>query len=527
LKKENSYLAFMLVGVGLVYFSLFPVCYNYDGTVFAQFLRYALLRHDVLAVTQLHHLFYFPLAYGSYRGLEALTGYHVLEYFHLQLLSLFFALGSFWLVHRMLKRLVADPVVRLLGVLWVAGLFQFWLMGVESEVHMAAFFFATACVHRLGFAGERRLDPLLAGACAALAAGFHLAQGLLVLVGLVWLCWKRKGWRLVLSFLLGFGLILVPAFLLVAWRQGLPILQWLHAIVSPSASLGGTEAIPWSSPSLAALKTSLEASAASLVTAPTPGWAELAWLVLGFLVVLALRGSRRSGPPWLTGLLALWLTPFFVFFTLNNTGVGEFKLPVIVPLVLAALAGVAALRRGLARAVALTGAAGLLLVNGFVGIAPLTRWQNNLDWQRAQAIEAATPPGSVVVISGSFRGYGMGKIYIPYFSLRKAIILDWRIRDRSLEPARAEIARELAAGHPVFFHSDTAEGSPAMAEVRAKHGLSAAEVLHFLAEWSLGPLIPLPGGHALRQVRQGGLAGFRNAPTAGQRAGVASSRSMS
>jgi hypothetical protein len=112
--------ALVFAGIPLLYFSFLPVSYSFDGTVFSQMLRFALLKRDWLDMVQIHHLLYFPLNYLVYRALAALFHYRVLEFFHLQMFSLFFGAATLLLVERILKKLGQALELRVISVSLVA-----------------------------------------------------------------------------------------------------------------------------------------------------------------------------------------------------------------------------------------------------------------------------------------------------------------------------------------------------------------------------------------------------------------------
>ncbi|HEX7503196.1 MAG TPA: hypothetical protein VF451_07220, partial [Acidobacteriota bacterium] len=168
--------ALVFAGIPLLYFSFLPVSYSFDGTVFSQMLRFALLKRDWLAMVQLHHLAYFPLNYLVYRVLASLFHYRVLEFFHLQMFSLFFGAATLLMVERTLKKLGQALVLRVIGVSLVAFSYAFWQFAVDAEVHLPGVFFTLAGMYLLVFL---RPEPApLAGAafCFAAAAGFHLTN---------------------------------------------------------------------------------------------------------------------------------------------------------------------------------------------------------------------------------------------------------------------------------------------------------------------------------------------------------------
>jgi len=92
--------------VGLVYFYYLPTHYDFDGTVFSQTLRFALIKGDLAQIIQPHHPLYFPLNYFIYKSLKTAVGYNVLEYFHLQLFSLFFGLLTLMFFYKILKKAI-------------------------------------------------------------------------------------------------------------------------------------------------------------------------------------------------------------------------------------------------------------------------------------------------------------------------------------------------------------------------------------------------------------------------------------
>ncbi len=187
--------ALVFLGIPLLYFSFLPVSYSFDGTVFSHMLRNALLKNDWLGVVQIHHLLYFPLNYLSYRLLETLFHYQVLEFFHLQLFSMFFGVATLVLIERLLKKLGLDLLLRLAGVAMVAFSYAFWLFAVDAEVHIPGLFFTMAGMYLLLFRQER--FPPLAGAafCFAMAAGFHLTNVLIVVTVFLYLLARRAPWR--------------------------------------------------------------------------------------------------------------------------------------------------------------------------------------------------------------------------------------------------------------------------------------------------------------------------------------------
>jgi len=500
-RREKAWLALLIVAFGLLCLSHLPVSYMFDGTVFAHYLRFALVRGDLGAVLQPQHLLYHPLAYGSYRLLNLAAGYRVLEYFHLQLLSLAFALASLVTAWFILRRIVLDPPLRLVAVALLAGSYSFWLQAVEAEVHMPALFFSLAGLAALGFSSRRVRGVLLAGFCFALAAGFHLTAILLFATGLAWLIWQRRSAFHIFLFLSIFTAALAVPYLLAATAMGLDLKRWAWSTLFHNVSFTDYAVSDWSPFRWSTLRLSLDAVAGSLLF---PHGLLLRWgsrlLLLGgaAAVFWSQTRTRRRGE---TSLLVLWLSSFFVFFTFWHPGNPEFKLPVSVPLIILAVLFLSTRKNLSWPRIAAGALAALVLILNFVfGLSPLARSENNRDYILAEAIRQKTPADAEVVIVGSLRGFGMGKIYLPYFALRPALVLDWLVREHSYEPVKERIGRELAAGKKIFLFSDAASLTPAVRELLKNHALSPERHEEFLAALRRGRRIDLPAGEFLFEI---------------------------
>lgn len=490
----------LILAIALLYFSFLPVSYSFDGTVFSHMLRYALARGDVLAVTQFHHLAYFPLGYFLYRFLQALGPYHVLEFFHLQMISLFFAAASLVLIERLLKKLNVDLVLRLAGVALVAFSHAFWLYAVDAEVHLPGFFFAALGMFLLLNSGNGFMKQAAAALCLAVAAAFHLTNVLAFAAALLFLLVQRLSWKRILPFAAAYaavGMLLFGGYSLLAGKPLLPILQAGMSGIDPYSGYSHAFSRPLSGAaflsSLASLKASLAAGG---------GWPT--WAVAAALSGFLLLGSGRGGDPALRAarrLLPLWALAYFLFFTWWEPGNIEFKIQVAVPLILLAACALSRLRSPAAPALAALLAAALLGLNLARSIGPQSEAARNVDHQTALAIGRATPAGAQVLITGRFSGYGFGKIYIPYFAGRQVVILDWLLgRGRPLAGIVAELARRDAAGRPVFALDEVAVPGAALSDLLDFHGVGAGDRSRFAARCRFVPLAPLPGNRRLYRV---------------------------
>jgi hypothetical protein len=492
--------ALLLAGIALVYFSLLPVSYSFDGTVFSHFLRYALIKNDLLQVVQVQHLLYFPVNFLIVRVLEALFQYRVLEFFHLQLFSLSFAVMTLALLERMLKKAGLALVPRLAGVAAVAFSHAFWLFALDAEVHMAGVFFVAAGISLLLFRGEGTRSLILAALCFALAAGFHLSNALAAATAFFCLLERRAPWRRLAQFFIAYFSFMLAMYGIFAACSGKPVLGIFYGMFfgadiysgNPSAYAGPLSwAAVWAS--FSALKQALSAA---------PGIAS--WLApAGVLALLAMavRREEPSGRRTFVRAMAFWFLPFFLFFMFWDTGNIEFKIHALVPLLLIAAVSLDRLKPAGARALGAALVLCLLLTNFFFAMRPRADIARNINYQAAVAIARATPADAQVLITGNFLGYGYGKIYIPYFSLRQVLVLDWLLgKGRSLSGIEALLRKNAVSGRPLYALAEVFDAGPALNRLLQAHRLSADDYRRFLSGMRFVPVAPLPGGHRLYRL---------------------------
>jgi hypothetical protein len=492
--------ALVFAGIPLLYFSFLPVSYNFDGTVFSQMLRYALLKHDWLEVVQLHHLAYFPLNYLAYRVLAALFHYRVLEFFHLQMFSLFFGAATLLLVERTLKKLGQALVLRVIGVSLVAFSYAFWQFAVDAEVHVPGVFFTLAGMYLLVFLRPEPAPLAAAAFCFAAAAGFHLTNMLVAISVFLYLLCRRAPWRRYAEFYLsyaGFMLLMYGAYSAMA-RQ--PVLSVLRNILFGADRYSGyhiafAQPLSW---------TTLRLSLRSLRSALVAGAGVPAGLALAAALLLLLPGLRREADEerrLFRRAMFFWALPFFVFFSFWDPGNLEFKIHVVVPLLLLSAASLARLAPAATTALGATLAAALLWINLSTGILPQTEIAGNTNYQVAQSIRRFTPANSLVLITGSFAGYGYGKIYIPYFAGREVLILDWLLgKGHTLPEIRAALARRAGSGQPVYTLDEIALPGKALPGVLDFHKVPAKDLALFAGAIRFVPVAALPGADHLYRL---------------------------
>ncbi|HSQ36090.1 MAG TPA: DUF2723 domain-containing protein [Candidatus Binatia bacterium] len=486
--------------IALLYFSFLPVNYSFDGTVFSHFLRYALVKHDWLAVTQIHHLLYFPINYLLYRALEALCAYRVLEFFHLQLFSMFFAVSTLVLLERMLKKIGLATILRLSGVTAIAFSYAFWLFALDAEVHMAGVFFTVAGLYLHIFRRHNVATLIWAALCLALAAGFHLTNLLIGVTVFFIFLEKRQPWRRWAGFFLAYFSFLLILYGVYAAISHKPVHRILANVFFgadvysgyPSTffkPLAGSTVLS----SLAALKGALLAKAGI--------WSSLMGAGILALLAMACSGTVQETRRIFQRAMLFWFLPFFLFFTFWDSGNIEFKIHALVPLLLIAVTSLDRLKPLAARGLGIILAGGLLLGNLHFAIRPLSDPVNNINHQVAMAIQKATPNNAQIVITGNFEGYGYGKIFLPYFALRDVLILDWLLgRGQSLEAIRERLRKTAAAGRPVYAMNEVAENGRSMNKLLGFHRIGPNDYAAFMAGTRFIPVAELPGNYRLYRL---------------------------
>ena len=492
--------ALVFLGVPLLYFIFLPVNYSFDGTVFSHFLRYALIKHNLLDVVQIHHLLYFPANYLVYRVLETIFHYRVLEFFHLQLFSMFFGVMTLVLIERMLKKLNLTLIMRLIGVAAVAFSYTFWLYAVDAEVHMAGVFFMVAGLYLLIFRETRAYSLVWAALCFALATGFHLTNILIAGTVLFYLLYQRVPWRRYVQFYLAylsFMLILYGVYAAISHK---PVQRILYNVFFGSDIYSGYKSTYFKSLALPTVISALASLKDALVN-KTGIWPWV--LCAGFLAMLgmAFKGTDKSEIKTFKRAMLLWFTPFFLFFTFWDTANIEFKIHALVPLLLIAITSLDKLRPLVAHALGASLVIGLLLINLFSGIMPLTDVSKNTNYQVALAIQKTTPARAQILITGNFLGYGYRKIYIPYFALREVLILDWLLgKGHSLSEIYAQLKKNAASGRPVYALGEIAEMGKPMKNLLDFHHIKESEYSRFNSGMRFILAAKLPGGYRLYRL---------------------------
>lgn len=495
---------FILLLIGLIYFSFLPVNYDFDGTVFSQYLRYALVKDDLAVSFQPQHPLYIPVNYLLYKGLEKTTGYNVLEYFHLQLFSLCFGLLTLWLTYKIIKQITGPDhyFLPIAGMALAAFAYGPWYYSVEAEVHMAGLFFVAAGMYLLFFKPGADQLPRTAGAaiCFALAAGFHLTNGLIALAILIIFLLEKKPFLKIFRFFAFYGLFLLLELSLFALATRLNLLDFYKKELLGMDVQAGYKISYWTGLSTGSLWGSLKSVANGILVlaSPTLTILSILLLVLGaaFIIYAGVKSKDK-----VYYKLGAWMLPYLIFFSFWDHRNLEFKLNVVFPFIILLTISAAFFKDRLPSKIRVSLAnicffmliLVIFLINFYFYMKPATRLENNRNYQAAAAVARVTPPQAAIVIAGCGDEFSIyNKIYISYFAVRKVFILDWMLgKGMTLDGIKSRLEQERAMGTPIYFFSDALMEGPALRQLLKNHHLEAAGYFQFLAKFDFKDKIPL------------------------------------
>lgn len=442
----------------LLYAATLSGNFNFDGTVFALFLRQSLAAGSPLPYLHFQHLLYAPTTF-LFNRLLPIDPLKALQLFGWGVTGL-----SLFLFALALSKRSLSPSLRTWATLILGLSSTFWSAGTDAEVHCLSLLFVSLALY-LFLSGRE--------GWAALALGFSpLAHALniFVVVGAAGELLYRKGkkaWPLLfpltLPWALPYGMLTLPTL----WKGEKPLL------------LSRTDTSFLHSPGVSAPWADLLSLGRLFVEGP---WAiPFTLLLLLSLFFLFRRGGEGSI------LLALWLSLSLSFHLFWEPGNPELKSPLAIPLTLGLLSLLSAKK-------ALRPLFLLLPLLLFSLQLPLF-WKyhdpaNNKDLQRALALERLTEPEGLLLIGGSPKGYQRGKAYIPYFSRRALLLLETFPDDLSTEEGRLSLRQTLdgiAKNRPLYLLDDLFLGGPLRREEFSSslEALSDKESLPALAPFRL------------------------------------------
>lgn len=470
-KISEKWLAgIVILGIGFFFFIHLPVDYDFDGTVFSSYLRYGLIKGNLSEIVQPHHPLYFPVNYLIYKGLHALLGYEVLEYFHLQLFSLCCGLLALWVSFKLIwDGLAALTPKRLFfsvwGIAFIAFSYGFLYYSVEAEVHMGGILFMLWGIYLLFFKeNSEGIDDtktsLGAALCLAIAAGFHLIHGLITISLLLIFLKEHKRFLKVVRFFTFYALFFLGGLTILSLTTGYPLLEHFKNQVAGKDTLAGYRVSYWSGDlSLTSLWESVKATANGLLSFSTGFSMALAigllMVMMGIIIWTVMNVKDKTH----YFRLGAWLLPYLIFFSFWDHGNMEFKLNILIPFILLFILsmGRCSSPKVLLMEIILGIMVVALLVFNYYGfLSPANNLEINQNFQVAEAVRLNTPANGVIVIGGCGEQVSiMSKIYLPYFGNRRIFILDWMLgHGMSFEQIKNSIREEQRKGNNVYIFTD-------------------------------------------------------------------------
>lgn len=457
-----------LAGFGLIYAGFPSWDYYFDGLVFAGAVESVAAGAPPARLFHPHHLLYCPIAWAGYEAL-GWTGLRIRAWLFLQLSSAACGVATLWMFRRLARRLGAPPLLADAAMTALGASYIFWHFSTQGDTTIPLTLALLGVLGVLAHEAERPGGPTSRGAgrlggLIGAAALLHEAA-ILIIPAALWVLARatvRRAWARLAGVLLGTAGAVMAAGYLAACRWGVGLrrpeemLAWVRGYFGAEPLTGYAPHYGrWAAGNLLATFTSF----GEAFVGPAADGASIRPLTASLLAALgaawAARGlaTARHAPARRAVLegLAVWLATHLVFFTWWMPGHTRFwalALPGWLLLLCLGLCSRLPSPKALQRAVqgAWIGVAVLILLVGWGPFRREIRPAANRWLPIAERLAAATPPESVVLISGIGEFTSL-KVYLPYFSSRYMMVLDWRFPDATV-PAGTAVDRlhnDLAA----------------------------------------------------------------------------------
>jgi len=481
----------LLFAITLSLYLLVPTAhYSFDAVAGGVLLNQWIALGHFAQLFHKYHILYLPLIALVERALRT-VGILVDPLNAAWIVNAFFAAGAATVYYLLALRFGIGRYLALVITAVFSLGYSFWYYATDGEAYAVSIFFLLLglLAARIGSASGWLRHACLAGAAIALAADFHItcilalpAAALAVLPADAPLRSAHAARQVLALVLTTVVLAGAPyAALARAQKRGGPV-SGLAGTVSETIHPDYREPLWWSvSPrNLVSEWRSLAESAAPArsrdVEASFPLLARLTQyglLALSLLpLLLLLPGPPRR--PWANGIVPLvWFLPTFLLFGSWLVGSDKFAAYVWAPLLILA-------------AVALLAAATVLC--GYDVVRKQSVGETNPHLARALAIAECTGPEDLVIHTG--RGdFQYQKVYLPYFALRQAMVLDpqfdkerWTTK-AALDNMSDRIGAHLASGKRVFILGDVADPGPERDQFEDLHGLERGTLVRFFANY--------------------------------------------
>lgn len=503
--KLITFITFLLIIY--IYLVNIPYYYNFDGTVFSNFLRYAILKSDIKLVLQPHHLLYTPLSYISYKILSITTGYNLLEYFHLQLISFFFGILSLLFIYKIFKALRIDNYYRLTGLFFIAFSFLFWISSTDAEVHMPGLFFIISGIYFLFHQRLNLRNIIISSLLFSLSAGFHITNTLIIVSILLFFILNKVKIKKIIQFYFFYSIFISLPFLLLKIFYGINIIKVIIRSIFGDAVSGytGYKLERWYGFSINSLLRSINSIKKSILISNPQVLSIISFfLFLGIFIVIIYSFKKNSSKK-IYCYYIFWILPFLAFFSFWQPWNYEFKLSIVVPILIMFVFSLNSFDfQKIVKPLFFILVILIFLLNFYNYIKPQKDINNNKNYLISKEIKTKTDQNSTIVIAGTGKGaYIFGKIYIPYFAQRRTLILNWLLGNGySFQDIAKKIDNIINEGNKVYFLSEITSLTETMKDILILQKLKEDEFLEFLKKFKFKQRIEILQNHFISQIEK-------------------------
>jgi hypothetical protein len=498
----------LLFAITLSLYLLVPTAhYSFDAVAGGVLLNQWIALGHFAQLFHKYHILYLPLI-ALVEGALRTVGILVDPLNAAWIVNAFFAAGAATVYYLLALRFGIGRYLALVITAVFSLGYGLWYYATDGEAYtVSLFFLLLAFLLACGAsASGRLLHACLAGVSLALAVDFHITC--ILALPAAALAVRPAGAPVLSGRAARQALALVLTTLVLAWApyaavslardRGDPI-SGLAATVSETIHPDYRDTLWWSA-SPANLANEWRSLADSLapvrsrdVEASFPVLTHVtqAGLLLFSLLPLLLflpGPPRRPRARWIVPLV--WFIPSFLLFGSWAVGSDKYAAYLWAPLLLFAAASLERVTTGRALRGAILGAVTLLaaatVLCGYDVVRKQSAGETNPHLQRALAIAQCTSPEDLVIHSG--RGdYQYQKVYLPYFALRQAMVLDARFdKERwttqtALDSIASRIGAHLASGKRVFILGDVGDPSPERDQFEDLHGLERGALVRFFS----------------------------------------------
>lgn len=490
-----SWQAFLVAFSAFGIYLTFPTAnYSYDAIAYVGFIHRASFLGMDKNLWNEYHILYIPLGYLLEKTLLWL-GWLVDVLFLMQVVNALLSAFSLFVFFKLVYAEIKNSSGTLIGVGLLAFSYSYWFYSTNPEVYPPTIFFLLLTFHyalRLARRNKTTLplrDVLCAGLFSGLAFGFHVSSGLIVFMVLSAFLLQNSQKTFYWVELIKQGSVYLVIFILVALA---PYYIRYHYYVNDSLITGmlghAVYALHEEGPKEAkwflgkGYNPLLELRGIQQGFSPAGGVLSQIFLLLIYLTILLQVKSLWIQFRKPAALLGIWAISYFLFFTAYNVGDIKFVPFQLVPtlflfaLALQTLIDFQALKDFRIFVKGFLGfGVGILAVMNFVGfIYPASQLENNLNYQKTLFIKDHTQPGDLII------HYGFGenlaqKVYLPYFSARDQLILDFILNSHTPLDALVyldqQIIQRIAKGKQVFIFSELLENDSLIKKFHAERNL--------------------------------------------------------